>query len=72
MRPAKGTKGVLLTGQGSILRVYYGNGKFTDYEIRHHDLDIEIIEEHAIIKETTEDAGYIDYDPATLGIEGYE
>jgi hypothetical protein len=41
--------------------------EFVDYEIRHHDLDIVIDEEHASFYENFNGDHYIDYDSRTLG-----
>ena len=47
-RPANGTKGVIIsTSIGYKFRVYKEDDTFTDYDIQHPDLEVQIIDEDA-------------------------
>ena len=48
IKDAKGVRGVLINSLGSyFFRVYEKDGRFTDYDIKHFDLEIEIIDDNA-------------------------
>ena len=44
IRSAAGERGMIVRALDGVMmfRVYYGNGRFTDYEIRHDDLSVTI------------------------------
>ena len=69
-KPLGKKKGVLLSDYngGVFFRVYEKNHDFTDYNIIHHDLDIEINDSDAYVYEKDGDL-YIDHSPETLGIK---
>ncbi len=63
-------KGILCksTGNSFFLRVYNDDKSFTDYNINHCDLEIQILDSDAYIYEK-EGEFYIDHSPQTLGID---
>lgn len=66
--PAKGSRGLLIwTGETYQFRVYHDLDPqgFTDYDIRHSDLEIEILDEDAAFYDDRK----LDHSPETLGIE---
>ncbi len=66
--PAKGSRGFLIrSGETYLFRVYHDLDPqgFTDYDIRHSDLEIEILDEDAAFY----DDRTLDHSPKTLGIE---
>lgn len=48
-KPAKGTKGFILRSMdgGPVFRVYHADKTFTDYDLLHYDLEVEILDEDA-------------------------
>lgn len=65
-KSAKGLKGFLIHGMGGLMfRVYDPNEEegFVDYDIWHHDLEIQIIDDDSVIR----DDKAIDYSNQTLG-----
>ena len=65
-RPATGTKGYLIRSLGDfVFRVYDQNKNFTDYDIAHSDMMIEIIDSDAWFY----DEKLIDHSPDTLGVD---
>lgn len=61
-----GTKGVLLINDGEIVfRVYNFDKTFTDYELRHSDLQVIISDDDAYVWETPNGL-CIDHSPNTL------
>lgn len=65
---AKGTKGFLLRSFNNrcIFRTYNEQGEFKDYDILHHDLEITIDSDDALLFEDR-DNNFIDYTPEVLG-----
>jgi len=65
-KSANGLTGMLIhTWHGMKFRVYTNNHMFTDYDIRHCDLEVTITDTDAYIY----DNKYLDHSPQTLGIE---
>jgi len=67
---AKGTKGFLIRvgKDGYAFRVYNKDFTFTDYDILHYDLEIEILDSDAHFYKV-DDENYLDHSPQTLGIK---
>ncbi len=63
-------KGILCksTDNSFFLRVYNDDKTFTDYNIYHSDMEIQILDSDAYIYEE-EGEFYIDHSPQTLGID---
>lgn len=69
-KPATGTTGFILdTLDGYVFRVYHKDGGFTDYDLRHSDLEVTIRDEDAVFYELDNGQKLLDYSPPTLGIE---
>jgi len=51
-----------------FFRIYHGQHDFTDYDIRHNDLEIEIVDPDA----TFYNGHILDHSPETLGINSKE
>jgi hypothetical protein len=51
-----------------FFRTYNPDGTFTDYELYHSDLEIQILDSDAYIYEKNGEY-YIDHSPQTLGLE---
>lgn len=72
MKPQKinNLKGILCRSFDSryFFRTYNEDGTFTDYELRHSDLEIEISDSDAYIYERNGEL-CIDHSPRTLGLE---
>lgn len=73
---ARGTRGFLLRSfddAGSshyFFRVYGADHSFRDYELRHSDLEVEIVDEEATFYEAQEGRdARLDHSPRTLGHE---
>lgn len=67
---AKGQRGLLIRGTGDKIwfRQYDTQGGFVDYEISHHDCEVEIIDDSAEL--VRNDRGdYLDYTDEVLGIK---
>ena len=66
IKPAQGTRGHLLwSGDRVFFRIYHAAHEFTDYDIRHSDLEIEIVDpDSAFYDDRT-----LDHSPETLGID---
>ena len=68
--PAKGVRGFILSEY--IFRVYdsLDKSKFTDYDIRHLDLEVEIVDETSYFYKDTAliDSNILDYSPDVLGL----
>jgi hypothetical protein len=60
-------KGVLLPGKGTVVRIYSKNGEFTDLEVVHDDLAVEINDDTATIRKDKDGEHYIDYNDSVLG-----
>jgi hypothetical protein len=70
-KPAKGTRGFLIrsmieTKNGSLVptylfRIYHDNGTFTDYDIYHYDMEIQILEDDAMFMSDDEGNNWIDH-----------
>jgi hypothetical protein len=66
--PAQGARGFLIwTGETYQFRVYHNLDPrgFTDYDIRHSDLEIEIVDPDSAFY----DSSRLDHSPETLGIK---
>jgi hypothetical protein len=60
---AKGMKGILIrVGDSHVFRVYREDYTFLDYDILHHDLEIQILESDATLYRS-EFGNYLDYPP---------
>ena len=60
---AKGLKGILIrVGDSHVFRVYREDYTFLDYDILHHDLEIQILESDATLYRS-ELGNYLDYAP---------
>jgi hypothetical protein len=60
---AKGLKGILIrVGDSYMFRVYREDYTFLDYDILHHDLEIQILESDATLYRS-EFGNYLDYAP---------
>lgn len=63
VKPAYGTKGFIIrVGDSHMFRVYDENHEFVDYDITHHDLQVQIIEEDSCFY-SSEFGNYLDYKP---------
>ncbi len=63
--PAQGSRGHLIwTGDNYQFRVYHDQG-FTDYDILHSDLEIEIVDPDSAFY----DGQILDHSPETLGLK---
>lgn len=73
VKPAKGTKGFLMFDAEDgmpFFRVYNspGSGAFIDYDILHSDLELEILDDFAVFRETENGHGpSLDYSDKVLG-----
>jgi hypothetical protein len=69
---AKGVRGFILSAGFNkpplTFRVYNPDGSFTDYDLKHMDLEVEIVSEDAVFTEN----GRLDYHPKVLGKEHAE
>ena len=66
-KPAKGVKGYIIRSAvepGYLFRVYDGNKDFTDYEILHYDLEVEILDDALFCDNGKRQ--WIDYDDEIL------
>jgi hypothetical protein len=63
MKPAKGTKGIILYTFNNqyVFRVYKEDYTFTDYDIHHCDLDVTIDCEDAVLYEYEDGTACIDH-----------
>ena len=60
---------VLHTINGYVFRVYEKDTEaFRDYDLRHFDLEVKIVDEDAVFYEMDLGKNVLDYGPATLGI----
>lgn len=65
VQSAQGSRGFLIwCGDTYVFRVYHDQG-FTDYHIRHSDLEIEITDPDSAFY----DGAWLDHSPETLGIK---
>lgn len=66
---ADGTSGCLIwvSGENYMFRVYDDHGAFKDYDIRHSDLNIKIVDSDAAFYEYEDGALFLDHSPETLG-----
>jgi hypothetical protein len=68
IKPATGVKGILIrVGDRHVFRVYEQGhiNKFIDYDILHHDLEVQILEDDAIFYHS-EFGNYLDYPPIDM------
>lgn len=68
--PAKGTKGCLIWigGDKYMFRVYAEDKTFKDYDLRHCDMDIEIVDPSAAFWEYEDGEMFVDYTKEALGV----
>jgi hypothetical protein len=69
---ANGAHGFLLRSaidDSFFFRVYQKNGEFTDYEIRHHDLEVTIAPDALASFYKIGDRFVLDHSPEALGLE---
>jgi hypothetical protein len=69
---AEGLTGFILdTFDGvRVFRVYKKDSTaYTDYELRHCDLEVKIVDADAVLYELDNGKNLLDYSPETLGIE---
>ena len=67
---ADGVKGFLLSdNEHTWFRIYDENHNFKDYALYHHDLEIQITDQHAYFYVTEDGRTYLDYSPEALGYE---
>jgi hypothetical protein len=69
---ANGVHGFLLRSavdNSFFFRVYHGNGEFTDYDIRHHDLEVTIADDALASFYKIGDRFVLDHSPEVLGLE---
>lgn len=78
-KPAKGMKGIILLTFNNkyVFRVYKEDHTFTDYDIRHCDLDVTIDSDDATFYEFEDGTNALDHSYEVLGIshltdKGYE
>jgi hypothetical protein len=72
IKNAVGARGFVLdTLDGPVFRVYHKDNSFTDYDLRHSDLEVIIVDEDAFFypDSTGKDGGTLDYSPATQGLD---
>lgn len=70
IKSATGVTGFILdTIDGCVFRVYNRDGEFTDYDLRHNDLEVTIVDEDAVLYTDNRGRSTLDYSPNTLGIE---
>ena len=69
-KPAQGERGFLIRGMNGIIwfRQYDKDHNFVDYDITHHDCEIEIVDSSAELIRN-ERGDYLDYTKEALGIE---
>jgi hypothetical protein len=61
VKPAHGVKGILIrVGDAHVFRIYGEGHSFVDYDILHHDLAVEILDNDAILYDS-EFGNYLDY-----------
>jgi len=67
---ANGLKGTLIRSGSSLYFRVYSHSKFTDYEIQMHDIEVQIKDSDAFLKEI-ESTGemVLDYSNETLGYD---
>lgn len=66
-KAAIGTKGFIMrSGDSHFFRVYDGKGDFVDYDIMHYDMEVQILEDSAVLVSNGDDH-YIDYSAKVLG-----
>lgn len=72
--PAAGVKGLLIRSfEGAItFRVYHDHQRFTDYEIRHDDLNVTIDEDELAAFYKVGVLNILDHSPQVLGLERIE
>ena len=68
--PAAGVRGVLCTSAsgGFFFRVYAQDHSFTDYELRHDDLEVTIADDAFASFYRIEDEYILDHSPSVLGL----
>lgn len=71
VRPAAGVKGVLIRtiGGAMVFRVYGAPDRFTDYEIRHDDLNVTIDADELAAFYTVGERNILDHGPQVLGLK---
>jgi len=73
-KPAAGVKGVIIRAfNGTLMfRVYHDRNRFTDYEIRHDDLNVTIDEDALAAFYKVGEDYLLDHSPAVLGLVAIE
>lgn len=68
--PAEGVTGILCSTIGGkyFFRVYHAAGEFTDYRLRHNDLEVTISQEALASFYRIGDDGILDHSPQVLGL----
>jgi len=70
IKNAVGTRGFVLdTLSGPVFRVYHKDHSFTDYTLRHGDLEVVIVDEDAFFYPNDKGGGTLDYSPGTRGLD---
>jgi hypothetical protein len=70
IKNADGTTGVLIwVGNTFMFRVYNPDLTFTDYDIRHYDLQVTIDDGDAYLYQNDKGENYLDYSNKTLGTQ---
>jgi hypothetical protein len=67
--PARGQRGMLIRSINGIFyfRQYTGDYEFVDYEVTHHDMEIEILEPDAALFRT-ERGDFLDYTSESMNV----
>jgi hypothetical protein len=67
--PAKGQRGILISGFGGgvYFRQYNADHSFVDYEVTNYDVEIEILDEHAALFRT-ERGDFLDYTSESMSV----
>jgi hypothetical protein len=74
VKPADGVKGVLIRARDGAMmfRVYHDDVGFTDYEIRHDDLNVTIDEDALAAFYAVGERNVLDHSPQVLGLKKIE
>ena len=76
IEPAAGVKGVLIRSPNGVVsfRVYHDKDKeyFTDYDIRHDDLEVTIAEDELAAFYKLGEDNILDHSPEVLGLKSAE
>lgn len=74
VKPAAGVKGVIIRALDSAMmfRVYHDRERFTDYEIRHDDLNVTIDKDALAAFYKVGEEHILDHSPEVLGLKKIE